>query len=308
MKFLKGMALGFVGFFLFVSLLVLGFLFTLNVTILNPDFIITEVGKLDITEVLRTYIKDELPDLDRNYVSALDSTLVQEKTWINQQTKQIVNTSYSYLSGDTDLLQFDISLGEVKQNLTNNLVSSILQSPPQEYQRLVPQDKEVYLLNLKQQIQDAIPSNYTLEINAGTIGADGMNVLQKAREVIGYFKTAFIFLICFVVLMILLIILIERRVRGIFRVLGIVLLIDGVLGILTYFILKLEIPALMQPAGMPAQIASWLPVVINDFLSPWGLFSLIVLLAGGICLTASFLIKEELAAVSSLPPISNPSG
>lgn len=299
MSLLKGIALGLAGFFLFVSLSILGLFVTLNVTILNPDFIVSETEKLDITGIVSTYIKDQLSNLDQSYISALDATITQEKPWIYQQIKKSVYASYDYLLGASDQLHFDIPLGEIKQNLSDNLVQSILRSPPPEYQRLVPQDKEVYLHNLKQQIQEAIPSNYNLEINRDIIGADGIKVLKNIKEGIRYFKTAFWVIICFIVLMILLIALIERRIRGIFRVLGIIFLISGVLEIVTYFVLKLVLPLLIPASDLPAQINSWLPIFINDLVSPAGLFGLIVLLPGGICLTTSFLVKEEKAAISS---------
>jgi hypothetical protein len=299
MNFLKDMAIGLVGFFLFVSLSVLGLFLTLNFTILNPDFIISEAEKFDISEFARTYIKDQLSDLDQSYITALEATITQEKPWIDQQIKKSVYTTYDYLLGASDQLQFDISLGEVKENLSSNLVKSVLQSPPVEFQRLVPQDKEVYLHNLKQQIQDAIPSNYQLKINKDVIGTEGMQALQQIKEAIGYFKAAHIFLICFVVLMILLVALIERKIQGTFRELGIILLVTGAFGLISYFILKQGIPVIMQPNEFPVQVNLWLTSLITDTLSPAGMFSLIVLLVGCICLIVSLLIKKEKAVVSS---------
>ncbi len=56
MKVLKGMALGLVGFFLFVALIILGLAFTVNSTILNPQFVLNEVEKLDVTAVAQQIV------------------------------------------------------------------------------------------------------------------------------------------------------------------------------------------------------------------------------------------------------------
>jgi hypothetical protein len=292
-KVLKGMALGFSGFFLFFSLQFLGFLITLNVSILNPDFVIREVEKLDATEVARTYLKDQLSNGDFLYASAIDTTLSQEKPWINQQIRQTIITSYDYLLGASDRLSYNFQLEEVKQSMSGNLARAVLNSPPPEYQKLSPQQKDQYILNLKKEIQEQIPSSYDLEINQTIVGADGMKLLQQIKEAIGYFKTVFLILIVFAVLMMLLIGLIQRKLSGISRVLGIIFLINGVLGGITYFILKLGIPHFVQLNELPTQVNSWLLVLINDCLAPVGMFSLIVLLTGVICLTASFMFKPR---------------
>jgi hypothetical protein len=48
MNLLKGLALGLLSFLLFLSLYVFGLALTLNYTLLNPDFAISEVDRLDI--------------------------------------------------------------------------------------------------------------------------------------------------------------------------------------------------------------------------------------------------------------------
>lgn len=293
MNILKGIGLGFVAFFLCVSLSFLTLLVTLHFTLLNPDFAVKEVEKLDLTEIAREYLNSQTNTGSLSYSSAIDATITQEKPWINQQVRQIIFTTYDYLRGVSDQLRYTISLEEVKQDLANNLANAAVKSPPPEYQSLSPAEKEKYLLNLKNQYLEAIPSSYDLEINQDTIGPQGMNALNQIKELIGYFQFALWFIIGFLVIMILLIVLIQLKLRGITRLLGIVFLIEGALSVLAYFILKMVIPWLIPLNELPNQFNTWMPGLINDFLLPWGICSLAVLIIGGICLTASFLIKVE---------------
>ena len=48
MNFLKGLALSLLSFLFLLSLSIFGLALTLNQTILNPDFTISEVDRLDI--------------------------------------------------------------------------------------------------------------------------------------------------------------------------------------------------------------------------------------------------------------------
>lgn len=46
---LKGLGVGLLSFLLFLALSNFGLALMLNQTILNPDFVVSEVGKLDLT-------------------------------------------------------------------------------------------------------------------------------------------------------------------------------------------------------------------------------------------------------------------
>ena len=65
MKVLKGFALSLLSFLLFLSLSIFGLLLMLQLTILNPDFIVSEVNKLDIssltTELVDQQIRQDEP-------------------------------------------------------------------------------------------------------------------------------------------------------------------------------------------------------------------------------------------------------
>jgi len=62
MNFLKGLALSLLNFLLFLSLSVFGFALTLNYTLLNPDFAVYEVDRLDIPAWLQTWLPQFVDD------------------------------------------------------------------------------------------------------------------------------------------------------------------------------------------------------------------------------------------------------
>ena len=61
MKILKGLALGLLSFLLFLSLSVFGFALTLNYTLLNPDFTIYEVDRLNIPSLAEEWLGEQIP-------------------------------------------------------------------------------------------------------------------------------------------------------------------------------------------------------------------------------------------------------
>ena len=269
-----------------------GLFITLNSTILNPNFAVKEIQNLDVTEIAREYIKEQLSGEAIYYSSAIDNTLIQEKPWIDQQIKQIIFNSYDYFLGATDRLLFVFPLEEIKPILINNVMDSILLSPPPEYRNLSVQEKEQYLAELKSQLQVRIPSSYELDIDQSLIGQDNMQALEQIKQGIVYFRISFWILISSILVIIGLSALIQKQAKGFSRMMGISFLAAGAVCGTIYFIVKLAIPLNIQ-SELTVQISTWLPVFIGDLLSPLGIFSLIVFTVGGICLAVSFLIHSH---------------
>jgi hypothetical protein len=120
-----------------------------------------------------------------------------------------------------------------------------------------------------------------------------MRILLQIKGFIGGYYIAYWILIGFIVLMIGLIALILRKIRGITRVLGIIFLVNGVLCGITYVILKIVISQNIPITELPARVIDWLILLINNLVSPFGIFSLVVLIVGGICLIISLVVKDN---------------
>ena len=292
MKFLKGLALFILGLLLFWSLFIFGIAFTLNQTILNPDFVISQVNRLDIASIARDTLKEQVPqEVEQLTGKVVDDTIADLKPWLKEQTGDVIYSFYDYLEGRSQSLRLIIPLAPVKDTLKQNLRETALNSPPPELQGLPPGATEQFLDEADQQIDEQIPA--TFDVGQALVESVGMAQLEQAKLVIGYFNLGYNALIGFILLLILLIIVVNRQVRGSTRQIGINFLICGALSYASVFITKnVAGPQLAQP-GMPAYLQTWIPQLLADTLAPLEMFSIGLLAAGVVLLVVSFVYKPR---------------
>ena len=292
MKFLKGLALFILGFLLFWSLFIFGIAFTLNQTILNPDFAISQVNRLDITSIAGDMLKEQVPkEMEQFTGKVVDDTIADLKPWLKEQTGDVIYSFYDYLEGRSQSLSLIISLEPVKESLIENTRQAIAESPPPELQGLPPGATELFLDEADRQIDEQIPA--TFDVGQALLKPEVMAQLEQAKLVIGYFNLGYNALIGFILLLILLIIVVNRQVRGSTRQIGINFLICGALSYAGVFITKnVAGPQLAQP-GMPAYLQTWMPQLLADTLVPLEMFSIGLLAAGVVLLVVSFVYKPR---------------
>lgn len=77
MNFLRGLALAFLGLLLSLSLLVFGIAFTLNNTVLDADFINSQIDQLDIHSIVDEVISEQTAedDFPEEFRASLDSII-----------------------------------------------------------------------------------------------------------------------------------------------------------------------------------------------------------------------------------------
>lgn len=291
MKVLKGIALGLMGFFLLMASVILGAAFTVNSTGLNPQFLVTEVEKLDINTVVPQIMNDMLPSDATPYIPAINATLNKNKSWINEQISYTINRFYDYLLGKTNTLNINISTVPIKQSLAENLTQIYIQTPPPEYSQLPSSEQAAYLNQLQQQVSSEIPS--TITVDQSNIPPGIWQILQQARDAVGYFRTAYFALIAFIIALILLIIFTIRKIKGASLSLGIIFIIVGAISLAAFFILQKFVPGLIPINDLPAQLKSWITQLITDLLSPWKIFGIIVSVLGALLLVTSFFLHGE---------------
>jgi len=132
MKVLKVLALSLLSFLLFLSLSIFGLVLTLNHTIFNPDFAISELDKLDISSLLKDWLSQQIPQ-DVPYIAeVVDNTIADLEPWIRDQTHNAIYSNYDYLLGKSQSLNLVIPLEPVKDSLKSNLREVVLRSPPPE--------------------------------------------------------------------------------------------------------------------------------------------------------------------------------
>jgi len=291
MKVLKVLALSFLSFLLFLSLSIFGLVLTLNYTILNPDFVIKEINKLDIQSLASDLIDDQLPQ-DESYIAeVVGNTLVDIEPWAREQIDLGIHSGYDYLLGKSNSLSLEVSLEPLRDSLKANLRAVILQSPPPELNGAPPSVVELYISEADQNIDEMIPLSF--QFNEASLDTDVLFQLEQIRQYISYAQVAYIALIVFILLLILGIILMNREVRGATRKLGIVFTTYGALEYAGVFIYKniarIQLPSL----DIPSTFKIWLLQVSKDFLVPLEIFSLSILVFGIALIIISFVYKTR---------------
>ena len=103
MKFLKGLGLTLLGFLLFLSLSIFSLAFLLNSTILNPDFITSEIDRFEVSAVVEEVISEqsseELPEEVR--ATIVDITTKLEPV-AEEQVDAAIHSIYDYLLGNRE--------------------------------------------------------------------------------------------------------------------------------------------------------------------------------------------------------------
>ena len=300
MKFLKGLALAFLSFLLFLSLSVFGFALTLNYTILNPDFVVSELNKLDISSLAGELLSQQIPQFEvappyEPYVAeVLDDTLDDLEPWIKEQANSVIYAGYDYLLRRSQSLSVVISLEPVKDTLKQNLREAILQSPPPELQGLPRAEIERYFNEYYEEFAKDIPS--TFEFNESSLSPEVLAGIEQARQAIDSFQLGYKALIGFMLLLILGIILINRQVKGATRGLGITFLTYGALEYAGIFAAKHFAGTQLPQLEIPSALQTWLPQFLSDFLAPLEMFSIGLGIAGVVLIIVSIAYKPRQTA------------
>jgi hypothetical protein len=104
MSFLKGLALTSLSLLLFLSLVIFGQALTLNMTLLNADFVTDRIDSLDVSSLINQSLDDE--DFPQEFRASLDANLPVIESWAKEQLTAAVDPTYDYLLGrsqDLDL-------------------------------------------------------------------------------------------------------------------------------------------------------------------------------------------------------------
>ena len=297
MNVLKGLALGLLIFLLVLSLSIFGVAFTLNQTILNPDFAAAEINRVDVSslaeELISEQISEHVPIEEELVAEVLDDIITDLEPWIQEQVTDIADAAYDYLTGSSQSLSVVISLEPVKESLRDNLeeVEVILQLLPPELTGASPAEIELYLNSIYSQIDELLPSTY--EFTESLLPPDVLAIVEQARQVISYFQLAYKILIGFMLLLIAGIILIDRQIRSTSRKLGAIFLPEGILMLVGVFVAKYLAGTQIAQFDIPPYLEEWLPQLVSDFVAPLLMLGIGLSVAGVVLLTVSFVYKRQ---------------
>ncbi len=119
MKFLKGLAITLLSFLLSLSLIIFGLAFMLNSTILNPDFITSEVDKFEVAALVEEIISEQEDEeaFSEELRAALVNTIAELEPVIKEGISDTVEPIYDYLKGKSESI-------DLAQTIRDNLLSS----------------------------------------------------------------------------------------------------------------------------------------------------------------------------------------
>ena len=252
----KKAAIGFLSFLLFCSLSTFGATFAMNRTILNPDFVIAQIDRLDALSLVEEVAGGEFP------VEQIPADL---EPWIREQTHTVIYAGYDYLLGRSERLSIVIDLEPVRESLEESIG-----------------------------VAGLIPA--TIEINATMIrmmSPEAMNMLEEARRYIGYEQLAYRISIGAMIGIIVGLIFLHRRVRGAARSIGTSCLSCGIPAFVFTLVFPYFAGTWMVQFPLPAQLQGWLLPLINDLLAPMKMYGIGLMATGIALLVVSVVYKRR---------------
>lgn len=291
MKFLKGLALSLLSFLLFLSLGVFGTVFMLNNTLLNPDFVVSEVDKIPVSSLIREateeQISEQLPKETWFIKETMYNVISDHEPWIKEQVSTGIYSFYDFLLGKSERLSFVISLEPVKESLKHSLRQAFMQNLPPELSVLPPAQIEQYFDQYYQQFSEQIPTAF--EVDESLLPPEVMAQLIQVRQYISYAQTLYYALIGFMVILVLGIILLHRNVKGATRGLGTTFLIYGAIEYASIWAAGYFTPTYLPLMEIPSSLQMWLTGFVNDLLAPLETFSIGLIAAGAALIIVSIV-------------------
>jgi len=280
---------GILSFVLVVTLVALGIAITLNLTVLNPNFIISELDELDIYSIIAAQVKNQIPAEEPYIAQVVDETIADLEPWLREQTATVIYEGYAYLKGDQEL-NILIPLEQVRATIKDNLGQAILESPPPELAGFSQSQIQGFLSQIYAQIDSQIPQQ--IEINETSLGPEVATQLQQARQIVSDIELGYKALIGLATLLILLIALIQWwHVKPIARYVGIPFTTAGALSLISTIVARSLIPNII-PSEVPPEIMSTLSPLITDFTSPLQTYGIALLIVGIGLIVLSIKLKS----------------
>ena len=185
MNFLKGLVVSLLGLLLFFSLSIFGDTLMLKQTLLNPDFVVSQVDRLDIpslaeellSEQIAIEIPQEVPQGEELVTEVLSNTVADLEPWMKQQAGVLIYAGYDYFQGRSQSLNLVVSLEPVKDSLRDNLERAVSEALPPELSGASPEMIEQFINEAYQEATRDIPE--TFELNENLWGTDVQTILEQ---------------------------------------------------------------------------------------------------------------------------------
>ncbi|MEA3253724.1 MAG: hypothetical protein U9Q17_02110 [Chloroflexota bacterium] len=292
MHIVRGVFSGIFAFVLVCVLVILGIVVTVDATILNPEFLISEFDRLDIYSIVVDQAKSQLVEAEPHMAQIADESLAEVEPWLREQAASAVYSGCAYLKGEKEL-DIVISLEQPRAILKENLAQTIHESPPPELERASQAQIEAFIAQACAEIDSQVPEQ--VEINELSVGPEAAAHLREARQIVGYIELGRKALIGLAVVLILVIALIQWwYARAIARYVGIAFAVAGGIGIAGSILARSLIPGLIQ-LEVPPAIEAKLPQLVGDSSGPLQIYGIAFLVVGIVLIVLSIKLKSRSA-------------
>jgi hypothetical protein len=289
MRIVRGVFSGIFSFVLVAALVALGIVITLNLTILNPDFAISELDKLDAYSIITDKVREQIPAEERYMAQIVDETITELEPWLRDQTNIAVYGIYAYHKGDQEL-NIVIPLEQVRTCVKENVEQAILELLPPELGGASQEQIQAFLPLVYAEIDNRIPEQ--IELNETFLGPEVTAQFRKARQVVGYIQLGYKLSIGLAVLMILLIALIQWwHIKPITLYVGMPMAIAGAVSLVGSVVGGTLISGLLH--DIPPEIMPILRQLITDATRPLQIYGIALLLAGIGLIVLSIRLKPS---------------
>jgi hypothetical protein len=295
-------------------------------TVLNEDFVIPLIEKLDLAEVAEEVMSEQLtgwipPEMEflTEYID--DTVRVLEPT-LKTELIEAAGPILDYLVGETSQISIELSMTELAESIENDLRNELLSSPPPEYSDLSQSElNEIFDEYVAGRLSEMLPE--TFEINESIIGpeiatnfavaiadaeqsmteirneldsavAEMQEPLEISRQYVSYFQLAYTLLLVFIGLMVLGVVLLLRDVKAICRRIGVPLFIYGLLEYAAIWVGRYFLDGrIPYPADFPDAASGMITDITNSIMRPLEIFSLVLMIVGLVLIVVSFVYKRE---------------
>jgi len=292
MNYLKGFASLVLGSLLVFILFILGLVVTINLTVLNPAFVVAELEKLDIYSIIIDEAKALLPN-EKTY-SSLDDMFTDLEPWLIEQTNNVTYDGYGHLKGDQEL-NIRIPLEPLKTNIKDSLKENVSDYLPPYLGEMPESLTHPILAEVYNEIDNLIPDEFV--INETSLEPEMRAGLEQARQIVGYIELAYILSVVVTILLIILIALINRwHIKPTALSVGIAFTTAGLISAMVALVTRITNMATSRIAGEADiffALQEKLPQLITDITLPLIIYGTGFVIAGIGLIVLSFITRHS---------------
>jgi hypothetical protein len=283
---------------------------TLKTSVLDPQLAISILNYIDLSTFIHDLLIENVPlssaviaDITVDLTPYTDSIVAVIQPWFKEQVTVLIPKLYDYVLGDSPTLDLNIPVGSILNDIGSTLKSAILASPPSSLAVMSQTQLSLAFDSAWAQTLPQIPE--TINLNSSEMGIeqpaeigqaldDAQSGLSQARQGIVYYQEAFWGLVGLTILLVLFIILVNRNVKAICRILGSVFTTYGIIEAAGILVSRGLIHSqLLSLSDMPQSIQPWLLQFSNSFLNPLLIFSISCAALGITLFVVSFLYHRQ---------------